>query len=78
MARESANIAKGGATTATSDKGNKENNESLTTGGVARSAKLASIPLSAMGRSAVGFGRQMIGQSGELVSTLDLASQTLL
>lgn len=68
MARESANIAKGGATTVTSDKGNKENNESLTTGGVARSAKLASIPLSAMGRSAVGFGRQMIGQSGELVS----------
>ena len=42
--------------------------DGLTTGGVARSAKLASIPLSAMGRSAVGFGRQMIGQSGELVS----------
>ena len=42
--------------------------DSLTTGGVARSAKLASIPLSAMGRTAVGFGRQMIGQSGELVS----------
>ena len=42
--------------------------DSLTTGGAARSAKLASIPLSVMGRSAVGFGRQMIGQSGELVS----------
>ena len=45
-----------------------KSSDSLTTGGAARSAKLASIPLSAMGRGAVGFGRQMIGQSGELVS----------
>ncbi len=32
-----------------------------------RNAKLASLPLSLAGRSAVGFGRQLIGQSGSLV-----------
>lgn len=32
-----------------------------------RSAKIASIPLSLAGRSAVGLGRQFIGQSGSLV-----------
>ena len=35
--------------------------------GKVRGAKLASLPLSLAGRSAVGFGRQLIGQSGSLV-----------
>ena len=32
-----------------------------------RTAKLASLPLSLAGRSAVGFGRQLVGQSGSMV-----------
>ena len=35
--------------------------------GKVRGAKLASLPLSLAGRSAVGFGRQLVGQSGSLV-----------
>ena len=43
--------------------------ESLQTSTKIRSAKLASLPLSLAGRSAVGLGKQLIGQSNALVSS---------
>ncbi len=36
-------------------------------GGTARTAKMVSIPLGLAGRSAIGFGRQLVGQSGNMV-----------
>jgi hypothetical protein len=36
-------------------------------GSTARTAKMVSIPLGLAGRSALGFGRQLVGQSGSLV-----------
>ena len=43
--------------------------DSLQTSTKIRSAKLASLPLSLAGRSAVGLGKQLIGQSNALVSS---------
>ena len=42
-------------------------NDSIPTSTTARTAKLASLPLSLAGRSAIGFGRQLVGQSGSMV-----------
>ena len=36
-------------------------------GGTDRTAKMVSIPLGLAGRSAIGFGRQLVGQSGNMV-----------
>jgi hypothetical protein len=44
-----------------------EKTNAIPKSGKVRGAKLASLPLSLAGRSAVGFGRQLIGQSGSLV-----------
>ena len=52
MAKLPADAHAGKARTEKASKGDKD---TLATGSVARSAKLASIPLSAMGRSAVGL-----------------------
>jgi predicted unusual protein kinase regulating ubiquinone biosynthesis (AarF/ABC1/UbiB family) len=43
--------------------------DSLQTSTKVRSARLASLPLSLAGRSAVGLGKQLIGQSNALVSS---------
>jgi predicted unusual protein kinase regulating ubiquinone biosynthesis (AarF/ABC1/UbiB family) len=42
---------------------------------VARTAKLASLPLGVAGRATVGFGRRMTGKSAEQV-TADLQART--
>ena len=42
-------------------------NKSIPRSTSSRTAKLAALPLSLAGRSAIGFGRQLVGQSGSMV-----------
>ena len=52
---------------ANNDTNKSDGKNQIPQSGKVRGAKLASLPLSLAGRSAVGFGRQLIGQSGSLV-----------